>query len=316
MLMKCMRKLEYVFKSYCENKKRFVEKILSVFGLVVTIYKISEIFLLNKLSNLIEENFCIIVIISLVYAAKVCCPKMEATYRIRNLQDILLTIKVGDIFDEESIIVIPTSTTFDTSIENDVVSIDSVQGKFQKKYYGNNLKGLDAVISDGLNTENGDKICRNIPMKDVRYKLGTMCNIKVPFGEGKDKEIYFIAVADTNEYGKTENVTLDRFKETLANFWQNVIVRGHVADIAMPVLCSGKAGLNKSTEEIIKEIILSFVVSLREQWVCKHLTICINHDDLIKKDINLENVFKRVEYMCEYGVEESSTDRNGVALYK
>ena len=66
--------------------------------------------------------------------------------------DIKIIVKVQDILRSKSTgIVVPTNTTFDTLMENDFISINSIQGQFQNLYFKNNLQALDCLLEKELN---------------------------------------------------------------------------------------------------------------------------------------------------------------------
>ena len=67
-----------------------------------------------------------------------------------NGTDVKITLQVTDVLKNTGTIVIPTNTTFDTLMEDEFISVNSVQGQFQERFFQNNLKTLDTLIEKGL----------------------------------------------------------------------------------------------------------------------------------------------------------------------
>ena len=64
-----------------------------------------------------------------------------------------MDIVIGDLLKQNASIIVPTNSTFDTKIENDFISLKSVQGQVQDIYFKNNLQTLDILLSEGLKSK-------------------------------------------------------------------------------------------------------------------------------------------------------------------
>ena len=212
--------------------------------------------------------------------------------------DTKITICVCNIFSQKGALVIPTNTTFDTSMEDEFISIKSIQGQYQKRYYNNAISTLNNELDLALADKSYEILQDNRKTKIKRYEIGTTCKISKGL-----QHSYFLAVADINKYGKTENVTLEKITTALVALWQNLNEIGHVETLRIPIIGTGRAGLkNASREKIIQEIIFSFVSTAREMKVTENLVICIHPSDFANKNLNWDNLCEFLKYTCKYQI--------------
>jgi hypothetical protein len=205
-------------------------------------------------------------------------------------------------------IVIPTNTTFDTTMENDFISEESVQGQFQQKYFKNNLSALDALIELGLNCSQYVSLERS-GTKTKQYPVGTVSKVSCA-----DKHFYFAAIVNVNEHGKPVDPKFQNIQDTLVGLWDCLSDRGHMEELAIPILGTGKAGIpNISREKVIKEIIFTIVATSREKSVATCFNIVIHPADLKNNKIDLQKLADYLYYMCEYRYEKSDDRVEGRA---
>lgn len=210
--------------------------------------------------------------------------------------DVKIALDVTDVFDYHEAVVIPTNTTFDTLMEDEFISINSVQGQFQKRYFDENLHTLDDLVEKGLSDIEYEEIDRK-QSKYKRYPIGTVSNVTF-----HGTHYYFVAIVDINEYGKPINTSFQNIKKALEGIWNYLENKGHIENLAIPLLGTGKAGIKDATrEKVIKEIILSFVATARERKITEKMIICIHPFDLEHKDLKLYEIDKYLRYMCKYG---------------
>lgn len=240
---------------------------------------------------MIDKTFkiCIWFIVIVVLLSK--CFKKKYKYTIKN-KDIDITLVVGNIFKEKGAKIIPTNTTFDTKTEGEFISEKSIQGQFQKKYYKNNLEDFNNLIASKLKGIPIEKVLIRKKSKNKQYAIGT--TIKV---EQEGERFYFLAIADVNEYGKP-NSNFENLKLSFAKAWEFISEQGHMEPIVMPVLGTGRTGVNVSRQDVIKEIIFSFVATTRENKISDELKICIHPKDI--KNIDFIELQEYLEYLCKF----------------
>ncbi|MEV0475049.1 macro domain-containing protein [Streptomyces prunicolor] len=192
--------------------------------------------------------------------------------------DIKVRVIVGDLFEQQTHLVIGFNDLFDTDTTNNVViNQASVQGQFQDKIYGNDLVRLDSELTTALAsqlvTEAEDVSVKSVGKRD-RYPIGTVAVLG-------DPARHFFCVA----YSKMGNNLIassdvDFLWQSLGAVWDAVYVRGQRKEVSIPIVGSELARvacLNR--ESLLKMILLSFVARSRQSVVCKQLTIVIHPKD-------------------------------------
>ena len=300
-------KVKYLVKYY--NYKNFLEYIFSVFGILVIIDKVINLMFNVEAFHIFLSEYNIFISIGIVlWALYHKRPLLSKTFYLEN-SDVKLTLKVGNILEENGAIVIPTNTTFDTLMEDEFISKNSVQGQFQNKYFLNNLKSLDLLLIAGIENTCIPKTLERRNSKTNQYDIGTVSKINV-----KDQHIYFLATSDINENGKPINGSFSTLQCALESFWNEVNERGNLENIAFPIIGSGKGGLKASREDIVKEIVFSFIVACRNFKLSENLLIYIHPSDLTNNRFDLEYMYEYFDYMCKFGQGHVNTDTEGTGL--
>ena len=220
-------------------------------------------------------------------------PKREVVATIAGT-DIRVSCKVCDIFTQTGDIVIATNTTFDTSTENDFISSNSLQGQFQKKYFGKknfSVSKLDEEIVNALKNEKPTAILtdgRNT--KVARYSVGTVAKLpSMKRFPGIRFRPYLLALATSTPSGSA-CTTVDDFAEAIQKLWCFLWANGYKTKLCVPLLGTGRSGLNCSRMVIAKEIIFSFVAYSRSSRIIDELQICISPHDYTAFDMNLNEL--------------------------
>ena len=217
--------------------------------------------------------------------------------------DTKVTLLVGDILRQKGAFVIPTNTTFDTLMDDEFISVHSVQGQYQEKYYCHNTSALNREIAQALDNVPFIMVEDGRATNTKRYEIGTTCKISTGL-----QHAYFLAVADINKHGKPENVTFENITTALVSFWQKLNEIGHLENIVIPIIGTGRAGIkNASRDKIIREIIFSFVVAAREMKVTENLVICVHPKDFAQKNLHWDELCEYLRYTCKYQYEENNT---------
>ena len=302
-------KVKYILKFTIQRFWKIIENILTLLGIILTA---GECVLLMFNSNIIYTwmhdyviwILCGCIIISF-WTNKV---QLNYEYFLKGT-DVKINLQVSDVLNVKDAIVIPTNTTFDTKMEDEFISVSSVQGQFQKKNFANNIGTLDNLIEKGLEGYSYEKVDR-IHSKDKKYPLGTVS--KVTYA---GKHYYFVAIADINEYGKTVNTKFENIQIALEGLWSHLESRGHIENLAIPLLGTGRAGIkDASRKKVIQEIIFSFVASAKERKITENLQICIHPLDLEHKDLELDKLNEYLHYMCEYRYADNNDKKEGVMI--
>ena len=224
-------------------------------------------------------------------------PKLSLIDRIPEL-DVDIEVRVGNVFSTNGTVIIGSNTTFDTTLEDDTISEKSLQGQFTKKYC-RSISDLDNQITSSLNSISPNNI-RTATGNDKpygkleEYKFGTVATI-----EGNGKKAYFVAIAKLNQY-RVAKANREEFLDSLPRIWSQIRNRGGFESLSCPILGSGFSRLNMSREELIREIIKSFVVATVESKFCEKLTISISFNDFLKGRVDLHRLERFIEHECIY----------------
>ena len=280
----------YLSKQHLKNCRQFMTIITTACYVYSGSWLIIEI--LNHFLPTFEErsrgNLWLLIIIffsglviGTAWYLRKCAKMLSVTHRLEG-QDISIEIRVGDIFTFEGAFVISANTAFDTNISDGMISSESLQGQFTKKYY-DKVRYLEQELTDALIAEefisDEDK-----PAKKERYEIGKVVKVS-PRGQ----VTYFVAIDQLREYGGVESF-LDNVREGLGSLWYYIGKQGTLKPLVIPVLGTGHSGIPISRERMIIEIITSFIAACTEKKFCEKLTIVISENDYRQHDVNLEEL--------------------------
>jgi len=275
----------------------FIKSLLQVFGILWLSVQITSFFF-NKYgwADTIQSGWWLFFIVGIILGLYSAWPKLSVKERILGT-DIDIGVRIGNIFSLPYALIIGSNTTFDTSMEENIISPKSVQGQFTKRYCSS-INLLDKLIEDSLAA---------VPPKAIKdknekpfgkleeYELGTVAPIEL-----NGKKVYFVAVAILNQH-KVASVEREAFLDSLPKMWADIRYRGGFEPLCCPVLGSGFSRLNMTREELIKEIIKSFIVATSEAKFSERLVVIISPNDFSVGHIDLKRIKKFLEYECVYG---------------
>ena len=296
--------MEYLYKNIWPIIKKDVISILAFLGAVVTVNDTFSFFKID-----IPQ---IIIIISLIVGTMVILlinkPKKEYVFNIKD-RDIKIILKIGDILKEKFAIVVPTNTTFDTKMDNDFISIKSVQGQAQDKYFKNNISTLDCLMEKELENIPFIELTDRKDTKNKKYEIGTTVEINQ-----NGKRFYFLADSDINIKGQTINPSTMNITDALSRLWQHIGEFGHVEPIAIPIIGTGRMGIVSSREEIFKNIIFSFVANNTTKKIATELIVYIRKEDIKKYNIDVNELIEYMKYTCKYQYEKLDNAKSGIGI--
>ena len=197
-------------------------------------------------------------------------------------QDILIEIRVGNIFSVKGAFIISTNTAFDTDMSDGLLSPQTLQGQFTKKYY-DEVEHLDQALAKTLERGKGT-VDEDKPSGKESPDIGTVVKVLA-----KEQVAYFVAIDKLNEHEGVES-SLDNVRKGLGSLWQYIGTQGVLDPLVIPVLGTGYSGIPVSRERMIIEIITSFIAACTEKKFCEKLTIIISENDYRQHDVNLEEL--------------------------
>ena len=143
-------KIKFIFKFTIKRYWQIVETVLALLGIILTVGEcVQWMFNSNIIYTWMHDYVVLILLACIVISFWKNKVQLSYEYFLKGT-DVKINLKVADVLTAKAAIVIPTNTTFDTKMEDEFISISSVQGQFQKKYFDNNLGTLDSLIEKGL----------------------------------------------------------------------------------------------------------------------------------------------------------------------
>ena len=266
--------------------------VLSVFGGLWLVIEILAFFNKNEFSNDLRSIWWVILILGVILILYQNWPKTLHTFKVKN-RDVSIAIKVGDIFKIDGSIIIPINHKLDCNNNGIVEKSSSILKHFIKQDYNSKHSHLQTDINHELEDQKDwyDKFI--VKQNPVIYKIGTV----VPIFKD-EKHHYMLCSSKLNEKGKSKT-TEDDLQIALSELWVYLNHSGNNDSLVMPIIGTGRGRITSTREEVIKEIVLSFLVSLSSGGYCEQLTICIHPKDIKKFKINLSEIFDFIKLHCE-----------------
>ena len=293
-----------ILKSYWKynfgkNILLLFSSLLEVFGVLWLITEISSYFFSNT-DNFLMSHWYLFLVIGFLGGLYRSRPKLKIPHRLTN-RDVIIEICISDIFKQKGSFIIGSNTTFETDIDSRIISPDSVQGQFTKKYY-DKIDHLDKDISDELKNEKFELLEDGRKGKVKKYPLGTVVKI-----HSKNQTAFFLALAELNKHGIASG-TFENLKTALSSLWEFIGSRGDLEALITPILGSGFTRLQNKRDEIIREIVKSFIAANSEKKLTNKLVIVISPKDYSEYQLNLQKLNQYLEHLCEYTEFKSKQD--------
>ena len=308
--MTCIK--DWGYKKFLQYIKPLSKKGLicigRVFALLGGFYSIIEIeqnvFKSEFFLNLFRENTICIFTVMTIIAVILSGEKTEVSAHLGK-KDYSITLKLGDLLrTKNSAIVIPTNSTFDTTMYGEFISEKSIQGKFQNKFYHNNVEELDKLLQTSLDSkyhDNYEELNDRINTKSRRYPIGSVAKITI-----NKTHYYFLAMSDVSAKGKPENVTMHTITEALVGLWNYLSEDGHTESVTVPVIGTGRGRLQDGNlESVVQETIFSFISAAQEDFIAKGLTVCIYPPTLREANVSWEDLCNYLKLNCCFAQENN-----------
>lgn len=290
----------FIPRHWKESWSKVINKNLWLLGAIWLIISLIHFFF--KQSNPIPQTpdiFLILFLISSLLAIISTIPPLNVVDKIKD-KDITIRILIGNLFNQKGDIVVNTNSTFDTTFKNDFISPHSIQGQLTKREY-DKVEHLDEKIAAQLNDIKPVNKHSRSESKEHQYEIGTI--IKLNHRSGFRS--YWVAMADVNEFGKP-NGKFENLQICLESLWRFIGEKGHMTRLIIPILGSGKTGINENRFTILKEIIFSFVAYAKEQKITDELVICIYPSDIKDGKLDIYELKKYLNYQCKYRYESKN----------
>ncbi|SDF35247.1 hypothetical protein SAMN04488504_1343 [Myxococcus virescens] len=270
--------------------QRAVTAVLAGLGTLYSVVEVSGFFS-TAAEAAFKQNWAAFLGAGLLYALWDNWPQTAVSSRLDG-RDVVVEIRIGNIFSMQGDMVIGSNTTFETELAPNTISERSIQGQFTTRYYDRHEH-----MANELQEQLAGMPCVEVTRagKNVKkYRMGTVAKIRP-----RNQTAYLIAIADLNDHGNASS-SFSVLLECLPALWEHVSTQGGVGPILIPVLGTGFSRLPNQREEIIRNIVGSFVAACASKRFCERLTIVISPSDYRTFGIDLQKLGRFVEHICMY----------------
>ena len=283
-----------------------VGSFLSALGVTLSLSTFGFRYLPKHLAEAIVGHWWVVIGPAVAWSVYRSWPMRQEEYRL-ELSDTRMAIRVDDILNVAgAAIIVGTNTTFDTSISKGIIAPDSLQGQFTNKYYDAE-EHLDSDLETSLKHEQSTPIDGDRKGKTQKYANGTVAKL-----EPRGRVAYLVAISDMNEHGVASS-SREQVLEALGELWQYIGQRGDLGELAIPILGTGRARIKDTRrEDMVREIINSFIAASSERPFCEKLTIVIAERDYREQQMDLRELGRYLEHCCRYThLRDSTGDATG-----
>lgn len=291
--MKMHQHLQYQLWLFWQNLSllKFGKSILSVFGALWLIVEILAFFNKTEFSDDLKSLWWVFLILGLFFIVYRNWPKSFFTEKVQN-RDVSVSIKIGDIFNIEGALIVPINDRLDCDNNGIVEKSNSILKYFINKVYNKTHSHLQTDINQHIEDQEDWYKSFEISQNPIKYKIGTV----VPLFRD-EKQYYLLCSSTLNQHGKSKT-TKDDLRNSLNELWAFLTHSGSKDNLIIPIVGTGRGRITLTREEVIKEIVLSFLVSLSSDSYCEQLTICIHPGDLKKYNVNLDGILDFIRLHC------------------
>jgi hypothetical protein len=247
----------------------------------------------------LRRQWIAFLVVGLFFALWLNRPRVRFACRLAG-RDVVVEIRVGDMFAMPGALAIGSNTSFDTDVTNGLIAETSVQGQFTKKYY-NAVSHLDGDLAAALTGIAPAYTSTTKKGKASVYPIGTTVHVVA-----QQRRAYFVAIATMNDHGVASG-TFDDLKTSLPMLWDYVATKGGgIEPLVVPVLGSGFSRLPQPREEIVRAIVQSFIAACSSARPTEKLTVVIPFKDFHEHQVDFVELERYVQHVCQYTEYRSS----------
>lgn len=195
-----------------------------------------------------------IILFIIIYIIIFCYYKFICNHIELKIGKVDLNVKIGNLFKEDGIKVIPVNEYFDTQVDDIIISQTSLHGMYVKEYLKyNDLESLNLKLEECLVGYKYEENLDRSEGKTKKYAIGTTININD-----------YILTALTKFNDKNEAyLSMQEYLKFLNDFWNEInrIHNGRIINV--PIIGTGISRINPvlSEQEFLEQIIWSLKTS-------------------------------------------------------
>lgn len=209
-------------------------------------------------------------------------PRTSFKYNLRN-KDSYIEVKVGDAFNNSGALIVPVNDEFDMSLGGNALKANSIQNQVIQKFYANKVDHLNSDISAKVTIGKKYEIGKTIEVEQIGKKFYLVVN----------------SIKKDNNRVRSE---IDDFIQALNGLWQYVALdSGRNVNLTIPLINTQHGRDSYMTRRgAIKEIITSYIESSKNLNICENLIISIHPSDLMKGNIDLDEINEFLKFSCSH----------------
>ena len=271
-----------------------VQSLLEALGVLWVLIELSSFFF-ESFGESVRPYWWAFMLGGLIFGTYRAVPRLTASSRVQGT-DSFIELRIIDMFSVRASYVIACNRTFDTSLEDGIISPESTQGQFTKRFYADSRGELDSQICRSVDTSKGIQLDRNDKPygKRIQFPVGTIAKVS-----RSDQTAYLVAISSLNLH-RTASASTEDLLDALPRTWEYIRSRGDLGPVCCPILGSGFSRVRATREDLIREIIRSFVSACRAGRFCEKLTVAIAPADYRSGRVNLETLRRFLEHECLY----------------
>ena len=267
------------------------KSIFSVLGALWLIIEVLAFFNKDEFSEGLKSIWWLFLIIGIVWVIYENWPKQKYSYQVKG-KDVSITLQIGDIFKIQGALILPVNNKFDVDNKGIIKKSSSILRHFIKNTYKDVTAHLDTDINNQISDNPNWYEKFYLSTEPRLFKIGTVVPI---FRE--ERQYYLLSNSTLNEQNRSK-CTEDDLQNSLIELWAYLSQCGSKDNLVIPIIGTGRGRINLTREEVIKEIVLSFLVSLSVETYCEQLTICIHPADIKKFKINIDDLADFIKLHC------------------
>lgn len=229
-------------------------------------------------------NYAIVILLvfSIGYVVVTRRPIARVSYKLPN-KDYIVEVRIGDLFDGDSDVIVSTNTTFDTSMAEGLIAADSLQGQVATRFFNSNTADIDHQLERELRGVVGTDRA-DAPGKTTEYPIGTVARVN-----SHGRAFYFVAMSRLSADG-TASSSLRNVEDALEALWKFVTNRGEARPLAIPLMGTGRGRTGYPRKKMVERIAQSFADGSKERIFAPKLCIVVRPQDAENFNVNLYEI--------------------------
>jgi Thoeris protein ThsA, Macro domain len=259
-----------------------IAKVFALVGVQYAIMDMADFFSIYTKDKYSRYAVVAMLVIAIIWVAVRRRPITRFSYKLPG-KDFSIEVKIGDLFEGDSDVVVSTNTTFDTDMAGGLIDTDSVQGQVATRFFNANTVEIDRQLALDLASVQG-KQRSNAPGKQTEYPIGTVARVK-----SHNRTFYFVAMSQLNAQGTAGSTPRD-IDFALEETWSFIRSHGSVRDLSIPLMGTGRGRTNIPRKKMVERIAQSFTDGSTNQVFSNRLRIFIRPQDAENFAVNLYQI--------------------------